>query len=158
MLSQTKLQLIFSLLQIHADLVATNRTLTLDMLSHVSEQSLYTYYPLTTTGTNVNTCLFDLLQSHSISYHNCYDFLASSISSSPILFPTNLLDIQGLLPQNIKSIKNKEGVHGAISFCFRSKGTPMESLVKGLSKPFEVAEHNTTCSLNFFTTLKLMKF
>ena len=34
----------------------------------------------------------------------------------------------------------------------------MESLVKGLSKPFEVAEHNTTCSLNFLATLKLMIF
>ena len=45
--------------------------------------------------------------------------------------PFFLLGIEGHLPENVRSIKNKEGVHGAISFCFRSKGTPMESLLKG---------------------------
>ena len=94
---------------------------------------------------NQFTCTVVIL---SISCLHCYDFLTSSIPSSHILFPSNLLDIQGLLPQSIKTIKNKEGVHGAISFCFRSKGTPMESLVKGLLNPCWLAEHITTSTFN----------
>ena len=58
----------------------------------------------------------------------------SSLSILSFFFysmPFFLLGIEGHLPENVRSIKNKEGVHGAISFCFRSKGTPMESLLKG---------------------------
>ena len=112
------------------------------MLSPVLVQYFCIHFSVATyERLNQFTCTVAIL---SISCLHCYDFLTSSIPSSHILFPSNLLDIQGLLPQSIKTIKNKEGVHGAISFCFRSKGTPMESLVKGLLNPCSLAEHITT--------------
>jgi hypothetical protein len=43
-----------------------------------------------------------------------------AIVSSNFLVDPNDIGIGHLLPQSVRSIRNKEGIHGAISYCFRT--------------------------------------